>query len=305
MKMLSAKNKKNLIYGGALFALAVIGAIVYRAYKAVGSFDAKLIWDGIVDQIKDLFTINTVVILLTVGAGAYSAVELMSGTPGVATYALLLGALTTGAAITTTFNTQYLPKYFSYTAATQLTGVKITIPGRGVIFDLDANGLTHIGVNRLQGQLTNTYTFILSNSFLSGLTVTWDFTNSAAQTPSIYVDNDQTVAPGQRLIMQSYRQTILANSGQNFENFATLSLPSMAAADTLNVFYNDSTQQPKTRQDLLAQLQYTQNVINTPIYMLDNHQERVVQAQIAPTAQMTAYLQRWIDANSKFQIPLN
>jgi malate synthase len=79
----------------------------------------------------------------------------------------------------------------------------------------------------------------------------------------------------------------------------------MAAADIVNVLYDDTTQQPKTRQDLLAGLQYTQNVINTPIYMLDNHQERIVQAQIAPSAQMTAYVQRWIDANSKFQIPLN
>jgi hypothetical protein len=290
MKILSAKNKKTsilvlAILGGLVLASAIYGAVKGGARSAGDIF--KYIWE----RIKSVISFNSVVILLAAGACL-----LVPGVDGFS-YAVALGTLTTGAAVVTTFNTQYIPKFFSYTAATQLTGVKITVAGAGVIFDSDAAGLNHWGVNRLQGQLTNTYTFMLANSFIANKTVIWEFTNSAAQTPTVYIESDETLPKQKQYFLQGLRTAVLANSGANFRDFATLSFPSIAAADVLNVVYADGTQQPLNRQDVLERLQKTQNVINTPVYMLDNWTQNIREVNIMAAAAQTAYIQRWAPAH--------
>jgi len=250
MKLLSAKNKK---YG--LLALSVIGGLLlaqlaYQAYKGgaktVGQF-LTAIWDGL----KSLISFNSIVILLC----AFAAILIGNDATG-AVLGVSLGILTTGAAVVTTLNSQYLPEFFSYTAATQLTGIRITVQGEGVVFDSDAPGLTHAGVNRLIGQNTNTYVFRVANGLITGKTVIWDFTNSAAQTPTIYLDNwEKAGVPNprinkpaaDRMYMQYARNAVLANSGQSFRDFATLSLPSLSATDYVTVLYNDGTNQQYNR----------------------------------------------------------
>lgn len=293
MLKISAKNKKMAIMLGAiLFAVILVAAIV-RATKA-GAKTAGDISKNVFEQLKAMMNFGAVVALL-VSAAVYLFTYdyVVTG----ATYGTLLGTLTTGAAVVSTFNTTYVPKSFFYVAATQLTGVKITVQGDGVIFDSDANGLTHAGVSRLAGQLTNGYTFRISNGFISNKNVIWEFTNSAAQTPAVYVSSDETpVAQGNKpLYLQLIRQQILANSGQDFSDFATLSLPSIAAADNINVLYKDGTQQQLIRNDIQMNLQFIQNIVNTPIYTIDNYGQRVKKVNIIGSAQ-TAYVQRWVEA---------
>jgi hypothetical protein len=301
MKLLSAKNKKY-----AMIAVAIVGALflaqaLYQAYKAgaktVGDY-ATALWD----QLKSLISFNSVVVFISFAA----AFALSHSVEGV-TLAVAIGTLTTGAAVVTTINTTYLPEFFSYTAATQLTGVKITVQGEGPIFDSDANGLTHCGVNRLIGQNTNTYTFRIANGLITGKNIIWEFTNSAAQTPVIYVDSwEKAGAPNPRIgkpaarqmYLQLMRQAILANSGQDFSDFQTLSLPSIAAADTVTILYNDGTNQQYNRQDILAKLQYSQNVIATPIYTIDNLLGTITKVNVIAAAAQTAYVQRWAMADS-------
>ena len=290
MLKLSAKNKKmGLLILAGLAALIIVATIV-RATKA-GAKTAGEIWQYGSAEIKKMISFGNVVALL-----ASVAVYLLTFDYAVtgATTAGLLGVLTTGASVVTTFNTTYLPKSFFYVAATQLTGVKITVQGDGVIFDSDANGLTHCGVSRLAGQLTNGYTFRLSNGFIGNKTVIWEFTNSAAQTPSVYVSSDESpVGPGVRpMYLQLLRQAVQANSGQDFSDFATLSLPSLGATDSINVLYGDGTQQPLVRNDIQMNLQYIQNIVNTPIYTIDNYAQRVKKVNLIGAAQ-TAYVQRW------------
>jgi hypothetical protein len=295
VKILSAKNKKFGIMAAAVLGGLVLAAAIYGAVKS-GARSAEGIFTYVWEKIKAAISFNSVVILLGIGVGL-----LMPSDNGVA-YAVALATLTTGAAVVTTFNTTYIPKTFSYTAATQLTGIKITVQGDGVIFDSDANGLNHCGVNRLQGQLTNSYTFRLANSLVTGKNVIWEFTNSAAQTPVIYAESDETKSPAMQYYLQLIRQAVLANSGQNFSDFATLSFPSLAAADVLNVIYQDGTQQQLNRQDVVERLQFTQNVINTPVYMLDNYAMNIKQVNIIAGAAQTAYVQRWVPARAGGQI---
>lgn len=299
---LSTKNKKLLTTGFFWFGLAVLVVLLVRVYKAGKAAGGEYLAFA-KDEIKNLFDFDgpdqiakSILFLFSVGVALFSF-AFDGGSTGIV-LAVALGTMTTGAAVVTTFNSTYLPKYFFYTAATQLTGVKITVQGDGVIFDSDAAGLNHCGVNRLFGQITNSYYFRLANGFVSGKNVIWEFTNSAAQTPVIYVDSDETPAPGQELYLQLLRQAVLANSGQNFVDFATLSLPSLAAGDVVNVLFNDGTQQQLNRSDIQALLQLTQNVVNTPIYTIDNFAQRVKMVNVIAGSAQTAYVQRWVPAVS-------
>jgi hypothetical protein len=288
MKLLNAKNKRYGILGFAILGGLFIFSIVYGSIKA-GVKEPGVILSNVWTGIKSLFP--TAIILLMISAGMYAHSE------GVA-YAVALGVLTTGAAVISTFNTTYLPKMFSYTAATQLTGVKITVQGEGVIFDSDAPGLNHAGVSRLQGQVTNNFTFRIANGLIKGKNIIWEFTNSAAQTPTVYVESDETPMDNRRAFLQYIRQAILANSGQDFTDFATLSLPSLGATDQINVLYRDGTQQQLNRADVLQRLQYTQNIVNTPVYTIDNFAQNIKVVNIIAGAQQLAYVQRWIPAVS-------
>lgn len=290
MKILSAKNKNFLKMAAMWFGVLVLIAVIVRATKS-GAKTASDIAAASWSEIKSLVSFNSIVLLMIGIAG----VVLTSYDAGAGvSMAVALGTLTTGAAVVTTFNTTYVPKTFDYVAATQLTGVKITVQGDGVIFDSDANGLTHKGVNRLMGQVTNGYTFTIANGFIRNKNVIWEFTNSAAQTPVIYVDSDQTQPQGRDMYLQLLRQAVLANSGQNFSDFATISLPSLAATDVVNILYRDGTQQQLNRADILAKLQYTQNVVNTPIYTIDNYAGRIKTVNVIAGAAQTAYIQRWV-----------
>jgi len=228
-----------------------------------------------------------------IGAAVTSLPFLFPGPDGVL-FGIVLVTLTTGAAVVTPANTTFVPRFFFYAAATQLTGVKITVQGDGVIFDSDANGLTHCGVTRLFGQVTNTYLFRIANGFIGGKNVIWEFTNSAAQTPVVYYDSDITPAQGERKYLQLLRQAALIG-GTDFDDFATVSFPSMAAADYANVLYDDGTQQSgMTRADIQAMLAFTQNVVNTPIYQIDNFGSRIKKVNFQAVATQTAYVQRWV-----------
>lgn len=288
MAILSAKNKRMGKAAVFFFGLAVLVFMIIRLVRS-GAKTAGEYMSNAKSEIKQLTSLQMFIMVATAAMMVFSYLE---GSAEGMVMAVGLGALTTGAAAVTTFNTTYLPKWFSYTAATQLTGVKITVQGDGVVFDSDANGLTSVGTNRQFGQTTNTYLFTIANGFISGKNVIWEFTNSAAQTPTVYVSSDET--PGQPLYLQYLRQAVLANSGQNFSDFATLGFPSLAATDVINVLYNDGTQQQLNRVDLQYQLGYTQNILSP--YLIDNFAGRVKTVNIIAAAAQTAYVQRWVPA---------
>jgi len=290
-QILSASTKKKGKAFIFFFGLVIFAAMVVRVFRSGARKPAEVI-SAVKDEVKQLTSLQTV--LMAAGA-VLSIIGLTLDPIASGSYAVLLGVLTTGAAVVTTFNTTYVPKFVSYVAATQLTGLKVTVQGDGVIFDSDANGLDSAGVIRQFGQLSNQFQITLSNGLISGKNVIWEFTNSAAQTPSVYVSSDETPAPGRAMYLQLLRQAVLANSGQNFTDFATLAFPSLGASDIVNVLYNDGTQQQFNRAELLAYLQFTQNVV-TSRYTIDNFAGRIKTVNILAGSAQTAYVQRWVPA---------
>lgn len=295
MRLLTAKNKKMGLTVLAILGGLILVATVVRATKA-GAKTAQEIFAYVSAELKAMLKFGNVVMALSC-VGVYLLTQSIEVAAGVS-LAVAIGTLTTGAAVVSTFNTTYVPKTFFYTAATQLTGIKITVQGDGVIFDSDAAGLNHVGVSRVAGQVTNSFKIRLTNGLIKGKNVIWEFTNSAAQTPVIYVDSDMSAPndPGP-LYLQLLRQAILLSSGQNFSDFATLSLPSIGATDVVNVLYNDGTQQQLNRADIQGDLSWIQNVVNTPVYTLDNYAQRIKVVNFIGAAQ-TAYIQRWVPAVS-------
>jgi hypothetical protein len=296
-KILSAKNKRMLILGAAILFALILGSFIVKAYKS-GMTGIGDIAKASFAYVKSLISFTSLVILLSAGLALY--LDSFFGVSGATVLAVALGTLTTGAAVVSTFNSTYVPKYFYYTAATQLTGVKITVQGDGVIFDSDANGLNHVGVSRVAGQVTNSFVIRIANGLITGKNVIWEFTNSAAQTPVIYVnaDNSSDKTGNGPMYLQFLRQVVLANSGQDFTKFATLSFPAAAAADVFNILYNDGTQQQMNRADLQALLSYQQNVVNTPVYTIDNYAQTIDRVNALVAAQQTAYVQRWVPSVS-------
>lgn len=270
--------------------LAVAGAVVMMIFKKVGGGKKS----------RGFFA---------VALGAAYGIDLMTGGAifGNDGYAMAtaLVTLTTGASVVTSVNLSFLPERLSYAAATQLTGVKVTVQGDGVIFDSDANGLTHIGVNRVIGQVTNNYILTLSNSLIKGKNVLFEFTNSAAQTPTVYYDSDSTStgnAGDEPLFLQMMKVPLLVG-GNDFSDFATLSLPSLSATDTLTITYRDGTTQSGiTRADLQYKLGYTQATVNTPIYQIDNFAQSIKSVTVIAGAAQTGYLQRWAPSVSRASI---
>jgi NADH:ubiquinone oxidoreductase subunit K len=292
MKLLSPANKRKGKTAIFFFGLIVLGAMVVRIFRS-GVNSASSAAVAVKDELKNLTSLQ--IFLAVVGLG-FAAISYYLDSASGYVMAVALGTLTTGSAVVTTFNTTYLPKWVFYSAATQLTGLKITVQGDGVIFDSDAAGLNAAGVSRVQGQVTNGFMITLSNGFIAGKNVIWEFTNSAAQTPTVYVSSDET--PANPLYLQLLRQAVLANSGQNFTDFSTITFPSLGATDIVNVLYNDGTQQQLNRADIQAQLAYLQNIVNTPVYMIDNFAGRIKTVNVIAGAAQTAYVQRWVGARS-------
>src|SRR4030042_3942145 len=97
-----------------------------------------------------------------------------------------IGTLTTGVGVQTVIKLNYLPQYIYYLAATQLTGLIVTVSGDGVICNLDATGLSAISGIRRYGAVATSYMIPLADGFIPNKVVEMVFTNSAAQTPDIF-----------------------------------------------------------------------------------------------------------------------
>ena len=97
-----------------------------------------------------------------------------------------IGTMTTGVGVVTTFNLTWVPQYIHFVAGTQLTGLRVSVLGDGVITDLDAAGLSVLYNIRQFGQVTDGYTIPVANGLVRGKNVEITATNSAAQTPILY-----------------------------------------------------------------------------------------------------------------------
>jgi hypothetical protein len=199
-----------------------------------------------------------------------------------------IGTLTTGVGVVTTIKLNYLPQYLYYIAATQLTGLVVTVAGDGVIVNLDAVGLAAISGIRRYGAVANSYMIPLADGFVPNKVVEMVFTNSAAQTPDIF---GFSLVKGDGYAV-SFMETVLASSGKIFENFAHLAVLSMAATDLLTINYEDGHVQDFNSVELLGL--YTLYSNETDSYCIDNLDFAIVSVKLVPAADRKVLVTRFI-----------
>lgn len=285
----SVKAKVKDSNGFKWWFVAIILVVVGGVLTFVISMLAKTFGKGKGKKMFGIFALG----------GLAFAVDNYFGLGDGMTLATALVTLTTGPAVLTSAQLTFLPERIWYSAATQLTSVRISTKDNGVVLDLDANGLTHIGLNRVLGQVTNGFVLNLANGQIPAGNVLFEFTNSAAQTPVIYYDSDISAPVADLQFIQAGRVPLLVG-GNEFRNFATLSLPSLAATDTVTILYADgSVQSNMNRVDLQYKLGFTQSVVNTPIYQIDNFNREIVSVSVIVGTAQTGYVQRFTDVDGK------
>jgi len=199
-----------------------------------------------------------------------------------------IGTLTTGATVVTTIVLNYLPQYLYYIAGTQLTGIKVTVAGDGVLLDLNAAGLNAINGIRRKGATANDNLIPLADGFVPNKVTELSFTNSAAQTPAVY---GYSMKKGLAYIV-TRRQTVLASSGQKIENFAYLGFSTIAAGDELNVTFRDGHIQKFLAAEILSWLSLNQNGVGS--YAIDNLEGMIRWVHWIPAADAVAYITKFV-----------
>lgn len=197
-----------------------------------------------------------------------------------------IGTLTTGVGVVSTFDMTYVPQFLFYVAATQLTGLKISVLGDGVTTDLDAAGLTAVGKAFQFGSVTNGYLIPIADGLIKGKNVEIVVTNSAAQTPVLYAVSQQYGS----IYMQCVRSKALADSGAEFTKFAAICIPAIGATDILNISYVDGFTSKVESAELAAMAILQQNDAAAVINNLLGNIDRV---QFTPAADRTVYSVRY------------
>ncbi len=190
---------------------------------------------------------------------------------------------------TTTINVQYLPQYLYFVATTVPTAFKVNVAGDGVISDLDGDGVDIFGVQRIIGRETNGYTIALSDGLIPNKVVDITIANAVAATVDVYGFSREMGD----IYVQTLRQSVLANSGANFADFAFMGFPSAAAGDRFIITFEDDTVQEFHRDEITCMLQFSQNEV-TGAYNLDNLEGEIKLVNFIPAALQTVYLQRYI-----------
>lgn len=208
---------------------------------------------------------------------------------------MIIGTLTTGSGVVSTINLQYLPQQIWYVAATQLTSLKVEVLGEDApIVDLDADGLSAIGLQDRVGNVTNSYIIPLADGLVTNKNVVMTFTNSAAQTPDI---NAFSKEEGLNFVKSS-KQKVLASSGVDVpgDSFDLISFENGTnASDVLNItFIDEDTGKEIVQKFTLADLQIDNSidsrVNNTDEDYYIEQDGTILNINYVPNADTTLYI---------------
>lgn len=223
------------------------------------------------------------------------ALEYAFGGSGEYILAYVWGTAAGGAAVTTTWNLQQIPQFFSFSTANTPTQIQIEVNGEGMIFNLDTNGLLGMNGIRVMGQsLANSFLFQLADGLINGKNGTFSITTSAAGAIPVYAWNPVLKGTTYNIFG---RIALLANQAFNLRKFAYGSFYNAGATDRYAVKYNDGSIDNIGRDELQQMLKYTQGAFPTNPYNIDNiAPARIDQVQVLAAAAQTAYAMRYVPA---------
>lgn len=204
-----------------------------------------------------------------------------------------IGTAAAGIGTVTTFTLQYVPQYLYWNNATTPAAIQVKIGGSGLVLDLDTNGIDNFAALRLPGRVTNGFLLPLANGYIASpdKTVTIDFTNGVAAAVDLYGFSMQRGTT----FVQSLKQTILAGSGAILKKFACLGLPNAAAADVINIEFQDGWVQQSSLVELAVMPSlYQEDVNSAHTNRIDNFAQNVKSVQFTPAANQLIYIMRFL-----------
>lgn len=226
-----------------------------------------------------LVTFNWIAVAIALFA---PIIQASNGTVGI-----LWGSIAASAA--GTFNITYVPQYIGFTITSAPTLFQINIQGDGVIFNLDATGITAMKNIRFVGAFANQYVFQLANGLINGKNGSVNITNAAAAQLDVYAWSQ---LPG-NMYMTYLTQKALANSGIDLRKFAYAAFPSAGTADIFTLQYNSGITQQSYRQDLQYMLGYTQENVGS-VYNFDNIAPAIIDTiTYTPTTDQNVYVMQY------------
>jgi hypothetical protein len=209
---------------------------------------------------------------------------------------MYIGTLTSGAAAVNNYKLNYVPGFLYLTdVATQLTDIKVTVAGDGVIVDLAAAGITGVGVLGRYGAVANSYYIPLATGFIPDKVCEIRTTNSAAQTPVVYGHAFSRSAKRNTprgVYVQTLRQTVLANSSFVFRDFVQLVVDSPTTSDIYLVQFQDGHQEQMESTELLGWVSLFAN--DTGSYIVPNTNARINYVRLVPSTDRTVYMTKFV-----------
>ena len=184
-----------------------------------------------------------------------------------------------------TIQLNYCPETLLIVSTVAPTKVQVRALGEGVVLDLDATGAGLMRNIRDNKEVAKNYKFRLADGLLVGKNIEIEVTAGAAATV-VYCYS--TGEKGENYVVTE-RNTVLANTSQQFKKFFTLALSAFAAGDMLTVEFADGTTQLLNDADEIKALC---SETHSDILLLDNLEQDIRSVTHVPTANTTVYIQR-------------
>ena len=199
-----------------------------------------------------------------------------------------LGAITLGVGVSTTIQLTYLPQYLGFFIGTTPTSIRVNVLGDGVVMDLDAAGIDQLNGFETSGLQATQFLLPLADGLVKGKNVEITIVNADAAGFNIF---GWSKLPARNYFIYQ-RQTILANSGVDFSNFALLAITAPGATDIFNLTYRSGTVESNaTLNEIQFDVSYFQN--NVGVFLINNLDQILRTVNIIPAANRIAYLMKF------------
>lgn len=201
---------------------------------------------------------------------------------------------TVSASSTGTISLTYLPSIIHFDIGTVPTSLKVTVLGDGVICDLDGAGIAAASRRMRVGNLADQYVIQLADGLVRGKNVEIEIANAHAGTLTVYGYSEATGST----YIRSMQQQALANSGIVLKDFTEVALPSMAAADELNIQFGTgkfSVTQKMALEDLKIESSFsTYTGDDVSDIRIQNENARIHSVNFIPDSTQQVYMFRFV-----------
>lgn len=233
-------------------------------------------------------------------------------------FANLIGVVASGIGTSTAIPTITTVHQFIYfEIATTPQSIKVNVNGDTLIMDLDTAGINVIKNIRSNGTFTNGFLFQMATGMISGVNVDITVVNNVAAAFNVFGFNRRRMAQGYNQYVQTLGINLNASQSFDVTNFIYFGAPSMASADILNIYRNQSTsggpgrnptipfsakQELETFRGTLQLFENQSTALKSAAF--DNYDRDIDRINFIPVAAQKIYIQRIVPAGAQITASL-